>query len=74
MERIYIFIVINEKQIDIQFVKKFDDWEYFDNVIEKRMLWIFGVRFIILRDVYFIWWGIIIGKKWFDNCSGMYGN
>lgn len=58
-ERTYTFIATNEKQTDIQLVKKFDDWEYSDNAIEKRMPWISGARLTTSRDAYSTWWGTI---------------
>ena len=61
-QRAYTFTATNNKQTDIELIKKFDDWDYADNGIEKIMPWIAGARLTTSKDAYSNWWGTITGK------------
>ncbi|XP_074614387.1 uncharacterized protein LOC141874129 [Acropora palmata] len=58
-QRSYTFVATNTKQTDIELVKKFDDWEYSNSGIEKRMPWISGARLTTSENAYSSWWGTI---------------
>jgi len=42
--RHYTFVATNNKQTNVDLVKKFDNWKYDDYGIEKRMPWISGAK------------------------------
>lgn len=62
-QRGYSFIAKNNKQSDIDLIKKFDNWEYSDGGIEKRMPWISGARLTTSNNAYSNWWGTITGTS-----------
>ncbi|XP_066014989.1 uncharacterized protein [Pocillopora verrucosa] len=55
----FTFTADNNKQTDIELVKKFDNWEYSDNGIEQRMPWISDARLTTSQDAQRNWWGTI---------------
>lgn len=60
-QRGYSFIATNNKQTDINLIKKFDNWEYSDSGIEQRMPWISGARLTTSNNAKYNWWGTITG-------------
>ena len=58
----FTFTADNNKQTNIQLVKKFDNWEYSDSGIEQRMPWISDARLTTSHRAYRSWWGTITGK------------
>ena len=58
----FTFTADNNKQTNIQLVKKFDNWEYSDSGIEQRMPWISDARLTTSHHAYRSWWGTITGK------------
>ena len=58
----FTFTADNNKQTDIELVKKFDNWKYSDNGIEQRMPWISDARLTTSHDAQRNWWGTITGK------------
>ena len=52
----------NNKQTDVELVKKFDNWEYSNTGIEKRMPWISGARLTTSENANHLWWGTITGE------------
>ena len=51
------------KQADVELVKKFDNWEYSNTGIEKRMPWISGARLTTSENAYSSFWGTITGES-----------
>jgi len=58
-QRGYTFTPKNNKQTDIELIKKFDNWDYSNSGIEQRMPWISGARLTTSGDAYSNWWGTI---------------
>ena len=52
----------NNKQTDVELVKKFDNWEYSNTGIENRMPWISGARLTTSENASYLWWGTITGE------------
>jgi len=61
-QRGYSFIATNNKQTDINLIKKFDNWKYSDSGIEQRMPWISGARLTTSNNAKSNWWGTITGN------------
>ncbi|KAK3716436.1 hypothetical protein QZH41_016844, partial [Actinostola sp. cb2023] len=61
-DRSYTFTATTNGQTNVKLVKKFDNWNYADNGIEKRMPWVSGARFTTSRDAYSSWYGTITGN------------
>ncbi|KAK3716434.1 hypothetical protein QZH41_016845, partial [Actinostola sp. cb2023] len=61
-DRSYTFTATTNGQTNVNLVKKFDNWNYADNGIEKRMPWVSGARFTTSRDAYSSWYGTITGN------------
>ena len=57
--RVFTFTADNNKQTDIELVKKFDNWEYSDYGIEQRMPWISHAKLTTSQDAQRHWWGTI---------------
>ncbi|RMX54469.1 hypothetical protein pdam_00013189 [Pocillopora damicornis] len=57
--RVFTFTADNNKQTDIELVKKFDNWEYSDYGIEQRMPWISDAKLTTSQDAQRHWWGTI---------------
>jgi len=61
----YTFTAITNGQTNVNLVKKFDNWNYANNGIEKRMPWISGAKLTTSGDANSNWWGTITG----NSCS-----
>ncbi|PFX13518.1 Disintegrin and metalloproteinase domain-containing protein 9 [Stylophora pistillata] len=55
----FTFTANNNKQTNVELVKKFDNWEYSDSGIEQRMPWISDARLTTSHHAYRSWWGTI---------------
>ncbi|KAL9951076.1 hypothetical protein ACROYT_G043672 [Oculina patagonica] len=60
-QRGYTFTAEDNKQTDIELIQKFDNWEYSNSGIEKRMPWISGARLTTSNNAYSSWYGTITG-------------
>ncbi|KAK3698442.1 hypothetical protein QZH41_010011 [Actinostola sp. cb2023] len=59
----YTFTAITNGQTNVNLVKKFDNWNYANNGIEKRMPWISGAKLTTSGDANSNWWGTITGNS-----------
>lgn len=57
--RSYSFMARNNKQTDVTLTKKYDNWDYSNHGIEKRMPWIADARLTTSGNAYSNWWGTI---------------
>ncbi|XP_032229700.2 uncharacterized protein LOC5505409 [Nematostella vectensis] len=62
-DRSYTFTATNNAQSNVELVKKFDNWEYSDSGIEKRMPWISGAKLTTSSSATRNWWGSITGNE-----------
>ena len=61
--RDYTFVATDNKQTNVELVKKFDKWKYDDYGVEKRMPWISGPKLTTSRNATGDrQWGTLIGK------------
>ena len=60
-DRSYTFTATTNLQTNVNLVKKFDNWNYADKGIEKRMPWIAGERLTTSSSPTSHWYGTITG-------------
>lgn len=57
----YSFVKIDNSQIGVWLIKKFDEWGYLWYGLKKRMFWLYGERLIIVGELKRNEFGFIIG-------------
>jgi len=62
VDRSYTFTAKTNGQTNVKLLKKFDNWKYQNNGIEKRMPWISGAKLTTSASATSNWWGTITGK------------